>query len=58
LLGLIGVLTARQAVDRERTTLMSWIGIGTGAFILLMIFVGIILYFGLIFGMLALGEGF
>jgi hypothetical protein len=57
LLGLIGVFTARQAVDRQRTAVMSWIGIGAGALTLLMIFVGVVLYFGLIFGMLTLGEG-
>ena len=58
LLGLIGVLTARQAVDSERTMIMSWIGIGAGVIFLLLAFIGIILYFGLLFGVLALGEGF
>lgn len=57
LLGLIGVLTARQSVDSQRTAVMSWIGIGAGALTLLMIFVGVVLYFGLIISMFSLGEG-
>ena len=47
-LGIIGLVTAQQAVDEERTRLWSWIGLGTTGAVLLLIVLGIALYFGLI----------
>lgn len=47
-LGLIGLLAARQAVDAQRTRLWSWIGVGTGAFLLILLIVGFLLYIGFI----------
>jgi hypothetical protein len=35
-LGIVGLVTARQSVDEGRTRLLSWIGVGTGAFVLLL----------------------
>jgi hypothetical protein len=47
-LGAIGVLGARQAVDRERTRLWSWLGIATGGFILLIMAAAFVLYIAFI----------
>ena len=30
LLGLVGIVSAREAIDKERTRLWSWLGIGAG----------------------------
>jgi hypothetical protein len=46
ILGLIGLITAKDSVNPERTRLLSWISIGSGAVILLLILVVIILYIG------------
>lgn len=46
ILGVIGLATAGYAVDKKRTRLLSWIGIGVGALIFLMIAIFIITYFG------------
>lgn len=46
ILGAIGVLSARQAVDEERTRLWSWLGIAAGGIILLAMAVCFILYIG------------
>ncbi|MBN1978757.1 MAG: hypothetical protein JW918_15270 [Anaerolineae bacterium] len=35
-LGIVGLATARKAVDPERTRLLSWIGLGSGGVFLLM----------------------
>lgn len=48
ILGAIGVLSARQAVDEERTRLWSWLGIAIGGFILLAIVACFVLYIGFI----------
>jgi hypothetical protein len=47
-LGAIGVLGARQAVDGERTRLWSWLGIAAGGFILLIMAVAFVLYIAFI----------
>jgi hypothetical protein len=43
-LGLIGVLAARQSVNEQRTRVWSWLGIAAGAFIVLLVVAGIVLY--------------
>ncbi len=48
ILGAIGVLSARQAVDEERTRLWSWLGIAAGGFILLAMVACFVLYIGFI----------
>ncbi len=48
ILGAIGVLSARQAVDEERTRLWSWLGLAGGGFILLAMLACFVLYIGFI----------
>jgi len=45
-LGAVGLLSARQAVDENRTRLWSWLGIAAGGIILLLITLCFILYIG------------
>ncbi len=50
LLGLVGVVSARESINKERTQLWSWLGIGAGAIVIVMIilaFVGACLWFTL-----------
>jgi len=47
-LGAIGVLSARQAVDEPRTRRWSWLGIAAGAIILLLMALCFVLYIGFI----------
>ena len=47
-LGAIGVLSARQAVEQDRTRLWSWLGIAVGGIILLVMVLLFILYVGFI----------
>jgi len=57
IMGAIGLLTARQAVDSERTKLWSWIGLGLGGVVLMLIATAVFLYFGLVIvTFLASGE--
>ncbi len=57
LLGIVGLLTTRDAVDPDRTRLLSWIsiGIGAGIFILLVLFIAA--YFGFIFYTITANSG-
>jgi hypothetical protein len=56
ILGAIGVLGARQAVDAERTRLWSWLGIAAGGLLLLVIVACFVLYIGFIIFAAASGE--
>jgi hypothetical protein len=56
ILGLIGVVSANQAVDARRTRIWSWIGIAAGGFFLLVVLAGIILYVAFIVLMIYLGK--
>ena len=47
-LGLIGLLSARQSVEEERTRLWSWLGIAAGGFIVLLVIAGVVLYIAFI----------
>ncbi len=55
-LGLIGLLSARQSVEEERTRLWSWLGIAAGGFITLLIVAGIVLYVAFIVLAIVAGE--
>jgi hypothetical protein len=57
-LGLIGLLTARQAVDEQRTRTMSWIALGIGGGMLLLMVVCIVLYIGILVLPLAIGGSY
>lgn len=51
ILGLIGLLTAKDSINPQRTKLLSWLSLGAGVIILLLALVLIIIYVGL-FGIL------
>ncbi len=55
-LGLIGLLSARQAVEEERTRLWSWLGIAAGGFILLLTVAGVVLYIAFVVLAVAAGQ--
>ncbi len=55
-LGLIGLLSARQSVEEERTRLWSWLGIAAGGFIVLLTIAGIVLYVAFIVLAIVAGE--
>ncbi len=57
ILGLVGLLSARQAVEEERTRLWSWLGIAAGGFIVLLTVAGIVLYVVFIVLAVAAGQG-
>jgi hypothetical protein len=46
--GIIGLLSARQAVNEERTKLWSWLGIGMGGAVLVLIGVAVLLYLAVV----------
>ena len=54
-LGLIGVIASRNAVDSQRTATYSWIGLGIGAIILILLAACVVLYFVLV-GWIIYGE--
>ena len=47
-LGLIGLLSAKDSVDAERTRLLSWLGIGGGLLVIELIVLLVVVYIGLI----------
>jgi hypothetical protein len=56
-LGLIGLLSARQSVEEERTRLWSWLGIAAGGFIVLLVIAGVVLYIAFIVLAVVAGQG-
>jgi hypothetical protein len=48
-LGAVGVLSARQAIEEKRTRLWSWLGIATGGIVLLFVVAAVVLYIGFLF---------
>jgi hypothetical protein len=59
ILGIIGLVAAKDSVDPDRTKLLSWLSVGSGAIILLLIFVFVALYIGfIVFVVLAENSGF
>lgn len=57
ILGVLGLVLAKDSVNPERTKLLSWLGLGSGALILLLIIALFVIYFGFIFFMIALDNG-
>jgi hypothetical protein len=47
-LGLVGLVSTKDAVDADRTRLLSWIGVAGGALVVLLVVLGIIAYVALI----------
>ena len=59
ILGIVGLVAARDSVNPERTKLLSWLSLGSGAIILLLIFLAVIAYIALIaFAIVADSRGF
>ena len=59
ILGIIGLVAAKDSVDPDRTKLLSWLSLGSGAIILLLIFLFVVAYVGLIvFAVMAENGGF
>jgi hypothetical protein len=48
ILGVVGLIAARQAVNPMRTRIWSWIGVGSGVLVLLLAAIAFVLYVGLI----------
>jgi hypothetical protein len=58
-LGIIGLVSAKDSVDPERTRLLSWLSLGSGAVIVLLILLVIAAYIGIIiFAVATEGNGF
>ena len=55
ILGIIGLITARSAVDSKRTKILSWIGVGTGGLFVILLVFAILLYIGLFIFAIAMG---
>jgi len=47
-LGLVGLLSAKDSVDADRTRLLSWLGIGGGALVFVLMILALLAYFGFI----------
>jgi hypothetical protein len=46
--GIIGLVSAKDSVDPERTRLLSWLSLGSGAVIVLLILLVMVAYIGVI----------
>jgi hypothetical protein len=57
ILGIIALISAKDSVDPERTKLLSWIGIGSGAFFIIIGLLAFIAYFAFLFFVIGM-EGF
>jgi hypothetical protein len=55
-LGLIGLLQARQAVDPERTRRFAWLGIAAGALIIFVTVTLVVLYMAFLFFMALISQ--
>jgi small-conductance mechanosensitive channel len=59
ILGIIGLVSAKDSIDPERTKLLSWISVGTGAVIVVLVFLAVAAYIGfIIFAVAAQGGNF
>ena len=56
ILGLVGLMSAGQAVDPQRTRLWSWIGLGTGLFFLVLLAAALVIYIALMVLMISLSD--
>ena len=57
ILGAIGLAMAKESVNPERTRLLSWISLGSGAAILVLIVLAILAYIGVIVFAIAADSG-
>lgn len=57
ILGLIGLITAKDSINPERTKLLSWLSLGAGVIILLLAVVLIIIYLGLFGILMSMDDG-
>lgn len=57
LLGIVGLVSAKDSVDPQRTKLLSWLSLGSGAVVLLLIFLFIVAYIGLLIFVFAADSG-
>ncbi|MCP4712378.1 MAG: hypothetical protein GY869_27465 [Planctomycetes bacterium] len=58
ILGIIGLISAKDSVDPERTKLLSWLSLGSGALIILLILFFVVAYIGLIIFAIAADNRF
>jgi hypothetical protein len=59
ILGIIGLIAAKDSVNPERTKLLSWLSVGSGTIIFLLILLFVAIYIGLIiFAIIADNGGF
>ena len=56
ILGIIALISAKDSVDPERTKLLSWIGIGSGAFFIIIGILAMIAYFLFFFFVMGMGT--
>lgn len=54
-LGIVGLVMAKQSIDPERTRLWSWLGIGGGGIALIVLAFAIVAYFGFVVFVAAMG---
>jgi hypothetical protein len=54
-LGLVGVLSAHQSVNMERTRLLSWLGVASGGILLLLLLAAVAMYVGFVVLMITMG---
>lgn len=45
IMGVVGLVSARDSIDASRTQLLSWVGIGGGAIMLALLIIGMVIYF-------------
>ncbi len=55
-LGVVGLISAEDSADPKRTRLLSWLGIGSGGVVLLLIILAIVLYVAFIVLAIILGA--
>jgi hypothetical protein len=59
ILGIIGLVAAKDAVDPQRTKLLSWLSVGSGIIIFLLIFLFVAAYIGIfVFAIMAENSGY
>ena len=56
ILGVVGLISAEDSIDPARTRLLSWLGIGGGAAVVVLTVLAFVVYFLFVFGMVMLGA--
>ncbi|MBN1218801.1 MAG: hypothetical protein JXM69_07730 [Anaerolineae bacterium] len=57
ILGIVGLVLAKDSVEPERTKLLSWLSLGSGAIFLLLAFLCVLIYLGFIIFAVAVDSG-